>query len=417
MRGRDADDLRRYLPPILRALPISRFLLPPANVPEAERGLYPIRMTLAILGAIVFAAQSLLFAFLSLWWFAASAALGMTIVVVGGAWLRRRAVPSMLMGWAAVFAQLAAIQIFFGPAVGAFAFGFPIAVAAFSVYRPDEWLSRLLPTLFAILLWGVTVVSFEPAPLIHLLRWEEQLLFAFHTGGALYGVFVLASHAAIFRLAAEQQIASERDRADGLLLNILPAPIAARLMETPGTIADSFAEVTVLFADLVGFTQLAGQLSSSQVVELLNELFSRFDELAERNGLEKIKTIGDAYMVVGGAPEQRVDHARRATRMALEMQSVVEAYAETSGRPLALRIGLHTGPVTAGVIGKKKFSYDLWGDTVNVASRMESHGEPGRVQVSAEVRARLGAEFSFEGPRRIEVKGKGAMEVWFVREP
>jgi class 3 adenylate cyclase len=414
MAGSASDGLRQYLPPFLRALPLSRLLLPPPDVPDRERGLYPIRMTLALLGVILFAAQAVLFALLSQWWFAGSAALGMTIVAAGGLCLKWRPRPAMLIGWLAVFAQLTAIQIYFGPSAGGVGFVFPIAVAAFSVYRPEEWRSRLLPTLFAILFWAATVANMEPAPRIQLARWEEQLLFAFHIGGALYGVFVLASHAAIFRRAAEQQIAEERDRADQLLLNILPAPIAARLKEAPGTIADSFAEVTVLFADLVGFTQLAGKLSSSQVVEMLNELFSRFDELAERHGLEKIKTIGDAYMVVAGAPEVVGDHAIRATRMAVEMQAVVKAYAEASGRSLAVRVGLHTGPVTAGVIGKKKFSYDLWGDTVNVASRMESHGEPGRVQVSGEVRARLGAEFSVEGPRRIEVKGKGSMEVWFV---
>ena len=170
------------------------------------------------------------------------------------------------------------------------------------------------------------------------------------------------------RDAARQHIVQERDRADGLLLNILPEAIAARLKQEPGIIADAFDDVSVLFADIVGFTRLSAVISSVELVQMLNELFTEFDHLAARHGLEKIKTIGDAYMAVAGLPDPLEDHAGAAARMALDMLEVVGRYSERSGRQLDIRIGIHTGPAVAGVIGVNKFAYDLWGDTVNTAS-------------------------------------------------
>jgi adenylate cyclase len=199
-----------------------------------------------------------------------------------------------------------------------------------------------------------------------------------------------------------------------LLLNVLPRSVADRLKAAPATIADSFAEVTVLFADIVGFTRLSESLSPERLVGLLNEVFTLFDAIADRRGLEKIKTIGDAYMAAAGLPEPAPDHAERAADMALDLLVALENFNRESGNTLQVRIGLHCGPVMAGVIGTRKFIYDLWGDAVNTASRMESHGVPGRVQVSDALRQRLGDTFTFEDRGLIEVKGKGEMRTWLL---
>ncbi len=208
----------------------------------------------------------------------------------------------------------------------------------------------------------------------------------------------------------------EKERSERLLLNILPQSIAAKLKQGQHAIADSYAEVTVLFADIVGFTPLSAQMSPKRLLILLNLIFSMYDCLAEEYGLEKIKTIGDAYMVVGGVPEHRNDHAEAIAHMSLDMQKEIVRLNEDSGRVLKIRIGIATGPVIAGVIGTKKFSYDLWGDTVNVASRMESSGAPGRIQVTADTYKHLKEKFFFEKRGEIEVKGKGKMlTYWLMR--
>jgi len=207
---------------------------------------------------------------------------------------------------------------------------------------------------------------------------------------------------------------AEQERAERLLLNILPKPIADLLKQERGVIADSAAEVTVLFADIVDFTQLSARLSAAELITLLNEVFSAFDRLAEKHGLEKIKTIGDAYMVVGGLPTPRPDHAEAVAEMALDMQQDLGDYGTTLGTALHVRIGINTGPVVAGVIGTKKFIYDLWGDTVNVASRMESSAFPGTIQVTAETYRRLHERYMFAERGSIEVKGKGEMVTYLL---
>ena len=211
-----------------------------------------------------------------------------------------------------------------------------------------------------------------------------------------------------------KELASEREKSEKLLRNVLPGEIAERLKNEPQTIAEGFEAVTVLFADIVGFTEMSARSSPIEVVRLLNEVFSAFDKLAEEHGLEKIKTIGDAYMVVGGLPVPRDDHAIAVADMALAMQSFMRSLQEKQPG-LAIRIGVHTGPVVAGVIGTKKFSYDLWGDTVNVASRMESHGERDRVQLSDAAAAALRTEFVVEARGTIKVKGRGElMTHWLI---
>jgi len=201
----------------------------------------------------------------------------------------------------------------------------------------------------------------------------------------------------------------EREMAERLLLNVLPQPAAARLKRGDTTIVEERPDVSVIFADLVGFSQMALTLSSVQLVQMLDVVFSIFDHLAQRHGLEKIKTIGDSYMVVGGLVLARPDHLEAAADMALAMVGEIERFNLTHGTSLRLRVGLHTGPVIAGVIGKFKFSYDLWGDTVNLASRMESHGQPDTVQVSPAVEQRLRGKFRLAERGSINIKGVGLM--------
>jgi len=217
------------------------------------------------------------------------------------------------------------------------------------------------------------------------------------------------------RLRAQQEAARERERAEQLLLNILPGSIARRLQEGEGLIADHFPEATVLFADIVGFTELSAGIAPQAVVGMLNQIFSSFDQLASDHGLEKIKTIGDAYMVVGGVPVPRADHTEAVVEMALQMIEQCAAMNRHAALPVTMRIGINTGPVVAGVIGIKKFIYDLWGDTVNLASRMESHGVSGQIQVTEAVYERLRGKYDFTPRGEIEVKGRGQQTVFLLR--
>ena len=200
-----------------------------------------------------------------------------------------------------------------------------------------------------------------------------------------------------------------------LLLNVLPAPIANRLRGGEQGIADGFAEVTVAFADLVGFTAMSSEMPPANVVSLLNGLFTRFDEAAHELGIEKIKTVGDAYMAVCGMPVQVPDHAERMVRMAIRMVHITREHAMEHHVDMKLRVGINSGPVVAGVIGKSKYIYDLWGDTVNLASRMESGGMPDTIQVTRSVYEKLKDEFVFEARGSIEVKGKGSVEAWLLK--
>lgn len=212
-----------------------------------------------------------------------------------------------------------------------------------------------------------------------------------------------------------RQLQAEQEKSERLLLSILPAPVAKQLKQGHSTIAQDYAEASVLFADIADFTEICTHRSAIEVVNLLNQIFSTFDQLAERHGLEKIKTIGDAYMLASGVPLPRADHAEAIANMALDMQEAIEKFNHSSGESLALRIGISTGPVVAGVIGTRKFAYDLWGDTVNTASRMESHGIPGCIQVTAGTYHHLQHRYHLEARGRIPVKGKGSMVTYWLK--
>ncbi|NEP59721.1 MAG: PAS domain S-box protein [Symploca sp. SIO2G7] len=218
----------------------------------------------------------------------------------------------------------------------------------------------------------------------------------------------------IKRKQAEEALRYQQEQTERLLLNILPKPIAERLKQEQGTIAENFAEVTVLFADIVGFTQLSAKISAPELVELLNAIFSKFDKLAEQHGLEKIKTIGDAYMVVGGLPKVQPNHAEAIAEMAMDMQAAVAELSQEIGQEFHIRIGINTGPVVAGVIGVSKFIYDLWGDAVNTASRMESHGAAGKIHLTDSTYKHLQEKYLFEDRGQITVKGKGEMNTYFL---
>ncbi len=211
-----------------------------------------------------------------------------------------------------------------------------------------------------------------------------------------------------------KELTAEKLTSERLLLNVLPGPIADRLKTGESLIVDRFESVSVLFADIVGFTAMSSRTSPEELVTMLNELFSSFDRLAEKHGLEKIKTIGDAYMVVAGIPQPIANHAIALAHMAIDMHEAISAYATKAGSDLSIRIGIHSGSVVAGVIGEKKFIYDLWGDTVNTASRMESTGVPGRIHVSEATYTLIKDEFEVEQRTPIEVKGKGLMTTYLL---
>ncbi|MFS8118363.1 MAG: adenylate/guanylate cyclase domain-containing protein [Microcoleus sp.] len=241
-----------------------------------------------------------------------------------------------------------------------------------------------------------------------------------------YMLTALSRSAQIEKLAGERvlqaeqlqtaylQLELEQAKSEQLLLNVLPAAIVLRLKDNEHNIAESFGEVTVMFADIVGFTELSSRISATAVVKVLNDIFSAFDHLADRHGLEKIKTIGDAYMVVGGLPTPREDHAEAIANMAIDMLHETRLLSLDHAEPFSIRIGISSGPVVAGVIGLKKFIYDLWGDTVNIASRMESHGITGCIQVTAETYEILKDKYTFEKRGAIQVKGKGYMVTYLL---
>jgi guanylate cyclase len=244
--------------------------------------------------------------------------------------------------------------------------------------------------------------------------WFSSVMIALNVtvGGAV--VFGLLATFVRQRAEALESLRIEQDRAETLLLNILPRSIADRLKTAPGTIADQFAAASILFSDVVDFTPLAERLRPTEVVGLLDHLFTHFDELAERYGVEKIKTIGDAYMVAAGVPVPRGDHARAIALMALDMRESMRSEDAVGHLGLEIRIGINSGPVVAGVIGRKRFLYDLWGDAVNTASRMESHGTPGKIQVTRETYELLRDEFELVRRGTVRIKGKGDVETWYL---
>jgi adenylate cyclase len=367
--------------------------------------------------------------------------------------LRRLPAPVVDAGLAVILAVAVTVAINVSPDQGqppdARAYGLVLVIAALSLFRRRWPLAVLLasaatllyynqfpyPGLFSAVplsvalatawaagrqRWALAVaVWFGATPLIFLAlsdlpeEFSTQLVNGAVSDLALLAAVLLLGEAIRGRRALD----AERERSERLLLNVLPAPIAARLKQGEEVIADGFPEVTVLFADLVDFTRRSQETTPERVVRVLDELFTALDRLAERHGLEKIKTVGDAYMAVGGLPEPRPDHAEAVADMALAVREEVARHLDPGGRSLQVRIGIDTGPVVAGVIGRRKFSYDLWGDTVNTASRMESNGVAGCIQVTDRAYRRLRDRYRFERRGPVEIKGKGELVTWFLVGP
>lgn len=294
-------------------------------------------------------------------------------------------------------------------------YSWTLAFLTLATLVPVRWRLHLMSQLGILTyFYGVnTILGFVP---LNIALWDaRQLLYLFWFCCICDLSVLMYERLQRAEFLARHALEREQRRSERLLLNILPEPVAQQLKQDPHTIAESFAEVTVLFADIVGFTELSAGIPPVELVTLLNQIFSTFDHLAEKHDLEKIKTIGDSYMVVGGLPRERTDHAEAIATMALDMQQAVAQFSLDQAIPLSIRIGINTGPVVAGVIGTKKFIYDLWGDTVNVASRMESHGIAGKIQVTASAYDRLKTAFVLEERGMIDVKGKGTMQTYLLK--
>jgi guanylate cyclase len=227
-------------------------------------------------------------------------------------------------------------------------------------------------------------------------------------------IFVIMRYFVSQRDKAMRLLAAEQEKSETLLLNILPRKIAAILKNESRLIADSFPNGSILFADLVGFTPLSSEMPATEMVQLLNGIYTHFDRLVEGYGVEKIRTIGDNYMVAAGVPTPRADHAQALANMGLDIAEYASTHRPLNGKTMQFRIGINSGPLIAGVVGQKKFQYDVWGDTVNTASRMQSHGVAGKIQVTRSTYELLKDEFLLEPRGSIDVKGKGHMETWFL---
>jgi guanylate cyclase len=281
-----------------------------------------------------------------------------------------------------------------------------VALIFFSLRGALVWFGLCLVNLAITVIFDETFAQFA----LDSSTRTRVVFFVMNLAGSSFIVFLFAGH--FVRSAAV-----ERRRAANLLLNILPKSIATRLKADPGTIADHYECASVMFADMVGSTPLFAGLSPADTVEWLNEAFTLFDRLIEKHGVEKIRTIGDNYMVAAGVPTERSDHAHVLTQLALDMAECVETLTPRNGKRMRFRFGIHSGPLVAGVIGETKFQYDLWGDTVNIASRMESHGEVGRVHVSAVTHAIIQDAFECSCRGTVPIKGRGEMETWWVEGP
>jgi adenylate cyclase len=299
----------------------------------------------------------------------------------------------------------------FLPGGGAGLWGLLAPLGALVFLEVRQAIRWFVAFLCAFVLLGVAgELFFPPAPVPH---WFTATMLALNVVGTAAIAFTVLASFANQRNAALAALRIEQARSEALITNVLPTTIAERLKGDSGSIADHVDSASVLFADIVDFTPLAQRLSPAEVVDTLDRLFSLFDGLVEQHGLEKIKTIGDCYMAAAGVPDPCADHAQRAALLALDMRAAMDGTRNGAG-PLELRIGINSGPVTAGVIGRKRFLYDLWGDAVNTASRMESNGTPGRIQITRATYELVKDAFVCEERGTIPVKGKGEMETWYL---
>jgi class 3 adenylate cyclase len=329
---------------------------------------------------------------------------------------RQNVVLAVAIGLVIVIGVFSTLSYLTGTGTGLFLFMLAGLLAVILVLGTDHlWFVFLITCVTTIAMLANFILFQEPAGAARVDPFFQQLTF-----GTVIVVLSLMIVVGVYSLAmrvarAEEALAAEHARSEALLMNLLPEEIAMRLKERPGeVIADGLPAVTLLFADIVDFTPRSATRPPAEVVSFLNQIFSRFDELTAERGVEKIKTIGDAYMVAAGLPMARGDHAEVIADMALAMQAAVTELSDQMGEAVNLRIGIHSGPAIAGVIGTSKVFYDVWGDTVNTASRMESHGAPGRIQVTSATHALLGDGFVFDDRGVIDIKGKGPVKTYWL---
>lgn len=328
---------------------------------------------------------------------------------------RHRADPSMWLLNGTGLVNIVTSSLVLGLGLGSIAFFVIVPLTAILTSREDDLVVPVVFTIGAVVGLSAVVVAEPSVPeTVADTGWQSLVLI-----GNVASVVLFATVVALYYRRrvdrAEAELAEQHARAEGLLLNILPSETAERLKAGERVIADDADDVSVLFVDLVGSTSLADALAPGDLVAVLNRVFSAFDDLTDRHGLEKVKTVGDAYIAVGGLPTPDPNHLTSAAKLALALRDEIHRYSVPEFGPLEIRLGLHAGPVVAGVIGKRKFSYDIWGDTVNTAARMESTGIPGEVQVTATVQERLKHDFDFEPRGAVPVKGKGQMETFLLR--
>jgi adenylate cyclase len=289
--------------------------------------------------------------------------------------------------------------------------GFLVPVVALLSSKPREGMPWFVAFMAIVIASGFVDPILFPEKLT-LARSLSQFAFSMVTVSLI--IYAVLVYFVRQKNRAYELLSVEQEKSDRLLLNVLPEEIALILKSGKETIADRYESVSVLFADIVGFTPLSTEMDAKEMVNLLNEVFSHFDTLVHKHGVEKLRTMGDNYMVVSGAPRRREDHAQAIASLALEMQAFIEDLPAHLGQELDFRIGINSGPLIAGVIGKQKFHYDVWGDVVNVASRMETYALPGMIQIAEGTFELIKDEFECEPRGTIEIKGKGRMETWFL---
>lgn len=293
----------------------------------------------------------------------------------------------------------------------------PALVLSVFMFKKNEKLYEYCICFFCISLF--IYFEFFHSNSINMLNYSSEVSFIVRTSTVctiFFSIISVTIYAGANSLQVETSLNEERRKSENLLLNVLPDSIVHRLKYDSNNIADNFANVTILFADIVGFTEFSKKIPPEKLVALLNEVFSKFDDLASKYKLEKINTIGDCYMVASGLPEENEDHASRITNFALDILEAIKDFNIGKEIPFQIRIGINSGPVVAGVIGKKKFIYDLWGDTVNTASRMESNGKAGQIQITENTFGIIKNQFKIISRGMIDVKGKGRMKTYLVKK-
>ena len=396
---------------------IERFLAPILITAGSEERRRAIAIhQIGIAGGLLGVCYAAMNAWLELWYGAASN-LFFGLMFLGIAQLCRlgftRGMRHILLWSTNIYLTTTALWVF-GADCGGHHYLLAAAITGSLLFSLKEWPWKFVYLSVGLVLFYILeyeLMLYAPIETIPpAIAWRFELV---STGGSVCFVFFFLYVYQVAVIRAERALKYSHKRSEDLLLNILPLPVAERLKQGD-SVVDRFEEVTVLFADIASFTKLSSGMIPRDIVEMLNEIFSAFDWIADRYGVEKIKTIGDAYMVAGGIPEAGPGHARAIADMAVEMRDWMKIYRDENGLDIGLRIGIHSGPVVAGVIGARKFTYDLWGDTVNLASRMESHGVVDEIQISEAVYEKLKDDYVIESRGEIVVKGKGEMRVWIL---